>query len=44
MPWEPRLPDGSKGVDIQEPFAWMYFFDATAVEDLKLELNGKKDY
>jgi len=39
VPWEPKFPDGSKGVDVNVDFAWMYFFDATQVQKLKLELN-----
>jgi len=40
VPWEPTLPDESRGVLVSPDHGWMYFFSATAVEDLKNELNN----
>jgi len=41
VPWEPTQPDGTKGVSVLEEHCWMYFVDPKAVEQLKMELNGK---
>jgi len=36
--WEPTV-DGQKGVIVKPEHCWMYFFDATKIHPLKLELN-----
>lgn len=41
VPWEPTAADGTKGIEVTPDHAWMYFFDAKAVEQLKRDLNGK---
>jgi hypothetical protein len=38
VPWEP-VTDGVKGVVVKPEHSWMYFFDAKAVEQLKIELS-----
>lgn len=40
VPWEPVV-NGVKGVDVKPSHSWMYFFDARAVEHLKMELNKR---
>jgi hypothetical protein len=42
VPWEEVHDDGSKGPIVDEEHRWMYFVDAGAVENLKLEVNGLK--
>jgi len=41
VPWEP-ITDGKKGVLVKPDHCWMYFFDAYAVEELKIDLAQKK--
>jgi len=41
VPWEP-VTDGKPGVEVKPEHCWMYFFDARAVEQLKIDLNKKK--
>jgi hypothetical protein len=40
--WEPAHDDGTKGPIVDEEHRWMYFVDASVVEDLKLQVNGLK--
>jgi hypothetical protein len=40
VPWEPTT-DGQKGTLVKLEHAWMYFFDAGKIHELKLELNSK---
>jgi len=41
VPWEPVSIDDVKGVIVKPEHCWMYFFNPTIVEALKLELNHK---
>jgi hypothetical protein len=36
VPWEPE-----GGVLVKPEHCWMYFFDASKIHGIKLELNGK---
>ncbi len=36
VPWEPE-----GGVDVKPEHCWMYFFDASKIHELKLEINKK---
>jgi hypothetical protein len=42
VPWEPRRMDGSRGVIVDEEHPWLYFFDPSVVEQVKLELNKRE--
>jgi len=44
VPWEPTLEDQQKGVIVSPEHAWFYFFDASKGEQLKLQLNHRKDF
>ncbi|MFC1697278.1 DUF1152 domain-containing protein [Nanoarchaeota archaeon] len=39
VPWEPVI-DGKKGVIVEPDHSWMYFFDATEIHKLKIDLNN----
>jgi len=41
VPWEPENADGQKGVRVDPSHCWMYFFDASKIEQLKRQLNHK---
>jgi hypothetical protein len=40
--WEPVKDNGEKGMLIEKDFSWIYFFDLTGIEKLKIEFNSNK--